>query len=228
MTGQDDEDFDGGYASPPCLMHLVDPVSGRLAPERDADHWRDVKRWRKAERERLIAARVAIPAQDRRRYAAQIASGLDRLLGDVSGRIVTVYWPFRGEPDLLDWTEDLRARGAICALPVVTAPKTPLTFRQWHRGVPVTPGVWNIPVPTGGKVLFPDIVIAPLVGFDAAGYRLGHGGGFYDRTLASLAARPRIVGVGYARLALRTIYPQPHDIPMDVIVTEDGTTARRA
>jgi len=57
---------------------------------------------------------------------------------------------------------------------------------------------------------------------------LGHGGGFFDRTLASLARRPRIVGVGYERLALRTIYPQAHDIPMDVIVTEDGAVARRS
>ena len=72
----------------------------------------------------------------------------------------------------------------------------------------------------------PDIVIAPLVGFDEACYRLGHGGGFYDRTLATLAARPRIVGVGYTELALRTIYPQPHDVPMDVIVTENGAVAR--
>jgi len=86
--------------------------------------------------------------------------------------------------------------------------------------------VWNTPVPTEGEEVLPDVVIAPLVGFDAACYRLGHGGGFFDRTLASLRRRPRVIGVGYGRLALRTIYPQPHDVPMDFIMTEDGTTAR--
>lgn len=229
MEGHDREDNEDrdGYASPPCLMHLVDPQSGRLAPAADRREWTDVKRWRKAERERLIASRLAIPAEVRRRYSERIAGGLDRLFADLSGQTVAVYWPFRGEPDLLGWIENVQARGAVCALPVVTAPRTPMVFRQWRRGMPVTPGVWNIPVPAEGKYVVPDIVIAPLVGFDPACYRLGHGGGFFDRTLASLAPRPRIVGVGYARLALRTIYPQPHDVPMDFIVTEEGTVARQ-
>lgn len=225
MTGQDCEnsEHEEAYASPPCMMHLIDPGSGSIA---DPRQWADVKRWRKAERQRLIAWRLAIPAQDRRLYARRIADELDRLLDDVSNRVVSAYWPFRGEPDLLDWLDGLRARGATCALPIVTAPQTPLTFRPWHRGAPVAPGVWNIPVPTEGEEVLPDVVIAPLVGFDAACYRLGHGGGFFDRTLASLRRRPRVIGVGYGRLALRTIYPQPHDVPMDFIMTEDGTTAR--
>jgi 5-formyltetrahydrofolate cyclo-ligase len=74
--------------------------------------------------------------------------------------------------------------------------------------------------------VIPDVVIAPVVGYDEACYRLGHGGGFYDRTLAALPARPRIVGVGYELLALRTIYPQPYDVPMDAIVTEAGVSIR--
>jgi 5,10-methenyltetrahydrofolate synthetase len=110
----------------------------------------------------------------------------------------------------------------------VVASQAPLVFRRWQRGAPLTPGVWSIPVPADGEEVVPDVVIAPLVGFDPDCYRLGHGGGFFDRTLANLARRPRIVGVGYARLALRTIYPQAHDIPMDVIVTEEGTVARRS
>lgn len=229
MVGHDRDDDEGedGYASPPCLMHLVDPRSGRIAPAAGRRQWADVKRWRKSERQRLIAARLAIPAEDRRRHAGRIAGELDRLLDDVSTRVVTAYWPFRGEPDLLDWLDGLRARGATCALPEVTASQAPLVFRQWHRGAPLKAGVWNIPVPAAGEVVVPDIVIAPLVGFDPACYRLGHGGGFFDRTLASLERRPRVIGVGYAELALRTIYPQPHDIPMDVIVTGEGTVARR-
>jgi 5-formyltetrahydrofolate cyclo-ligase len=127
----------------------------------------------------------------------------------------------------MHWLDGLRARGATCALPVVISSQAPLVFRRWQRGAALTPGVWKIPVPAEGEDVVPDIVIAPLVGFDPDCYRLGHGGGFFDRTLASLARRPRIVGVGYARLALRTIYPQPHDIPMDVIVTEEGAVAHR-
>jgi len=223
----DDDEDDIGCGSPPCLMHLVEPGSGRIVSAGHKRQWADVKRWRKAERQRLIALRLAIPAAERRRYAERIVQELDQRLGDVSGQVVTAYWPFRGEPDLLDWADGLWGRGAIFALPVVVAARAPLAFRQWRRNTPVTAGVWNIPVPAEGPYVIPDIVIAPLVGFDRAGYRLGHGGGFFDRTLASLVRRPRVVGVGYAKLALRTIYPQVHDIPMDLIITEEGTVARR-
>ncbi len=218
--GPDDED-----GSPACMMHLVDPASGMLSDE-DPRQQQDLKRWRTVERERLIALRLAIPAEERRRLSERIARELDRLLGDLSGRTVAAYLPFRGEPDLRFWIEGLSMRGAIAALPVVVAPRSPLEFRTWSRGEPLRPGVWNIPVPAGGTVVTPDVVIAPVVGYDAACYRLGHGGGFYDRTLAALPRRPRILGVGYERLALRTIYPQTYDVPMDAVVTEAGVSTR--
>lgn len=221
-----DDDLHDGYASPPCQMHLVERPAARAVSPPDMSRWSEVKTWRTAEREKLIASRLSIPGEERRRHSERIAAGLDRVLDDVAGKVVTVYWPFRGEPDLLAWTETLWQRDAICALPVVIKAATPLVFRQWRRGMPVTPGVWNIPVPSEGPSVEPDVVIAPLVGFDPACYRLGHGGGFYDRTLASLARKPRIVGVGYAQLALKTIFPQSHDIPMDFIVTEQSTIAR--
>ena len=88
---------------------------------------------------------------------------LDRLLDDVSNRVVTAYWPFRGEPDLLDWLDGLRTRGAACALPVVISAQAPLVFRQWQRGAALTPA--DIPVPPCGEDVIPDIVIAPLVGY---------------------------------------------------------------
>ncbi len=116
------------------------------------------------------------------------------------------------------WAE----RGGICALPVVVQRHAPLTFRSWRQGEPLQPGVWNIPVPSSGRSVTPDIVIAPVVGFDSACYRLGYGGGFFDRTLAAFPQRPRIVGVGSRRQAIPTIYPQAHDVPMDLIVTEVG------
>lgn len=229
MSANDNEaDQDGqaeDYSSPPCMMHLVDPISGMVS-DRDPRQQRDLKRWRTVERERLIALRLAIPAEERRRLSRRIARELDQCLGDVSGKIVSAYLPFRGEPDLRPWIEGVSRRGATVALPVVVAPRSPLVFRTWRHDEPLQAGVWNIPVPAGGTVAIPDIVIAPVVGYDQACYRLGHGGGFYDRTLAALPGRPRILGVGYERLALRTIYPQTYDVPMDAIVTEAGMSIR--
>jgi 5,10-methenyltetrahydrofolate synthetase len=77
-----------------------------------------------------------------------------------------------------------------------------------------------------GRVIVPDIVIAPVVGFDQQCYRLGFGGGFYDRTLAELKPYPLTIGVGYPESAIRTIFPQPDDIPMDWIVTGHETRKR--
>lgn len=77
-------------------------------------------------------------------------------------------------------------------------------------------------MPAAGEEMVPEIVIAPVVGFDSDCFRLGYGGGFYDRTLAALPRKPRLFGVGYAQAAISTIYPQPHDIPMGMVVTEDG------
>ena len=80
--------------------------------------------------------------------------------------------------------------------------------------------MWNIPIPAQGPEVIPDIVIAPVVGFDRSCYRLGYGGGFFDRTLAAIGARARAIGVGYALQEIPTIYPQRYDIPMRFVLTE--------
>jgi 5-formyltetrahydrofolate cyclo-ligase len=181
--------------------------------------WPEVARWRKGERERLIAARLAMPAETRAAMSAAIAAQLDATVGDVTGRIVSLYWPFRGEPDLRPWMASLAARGGTPALPVVIEKARPLIFRAYRPGDRLEKGVWNIPIPADGNPVIPDIVIAPLVGVDPLNYRLGYGGGFFDRTLAALPKRPLVIGVGYAMQRIPTIHPQPHDIPMDRIVT---------
>lgn len=214
MAAQSENDE---YASPPCFMH-------ELAPSTDARQWVDVRRWRKAERERLLGLRRSIESEDKDRYAESIGRELDRLIGNVSGRVISGYWPIKAEPNLMSWMESLEARGAVCCLPVVVEPNTALVFKPWRRGTRMTPGIWNIPTPAEGAIVVPDVVLAPVLGFDEACYRLGNGGGYFDRTLATLRPRPLVVGVGYGRLRIRTIYPQPHDVPMDVIVTEQGTT----
>jgi 5-formyltetrahydrofolate cyclo-ligase len=209
---------DNHVASPPCFMHEVDPQTGRVGF--DAQQWRDVARWRKSERERLITARLAIPAEERARMAARIAEGIDALIGDPSGKVISLYWPFRGEPDLRPWLAALTARGATAALPVVVEKGRPLVFRAYRPGDRLEKGVWNIPIPAEGAEVTPDIVLAPVVGFDPRNFRLGYGGGFFDRTLASLSKKPFVIGLGYSSQAIPTIYPQPHDVVMDRIVTD--------
>lgn len=208
----------GEYASPPCFMHeLAEDYAG---PSVRSHAWADVARWRKAERQRLIDERLAVDVEQRQARSERIASELDIVIGRIGGRIVSGYWPFRGEPDLRNWAIRVIERGGRIALPVVIRKGWPLEFRVWAPGDLLERGVWNILVPSRGPAVQPDVVIAPVVGFDGASYRLGYGGGFFDRTLAVMPKRPLVIGVGYAESAIRTIYPQPHDIPMDVIVTD--------
>ena len=178
--------------------------------------------WRKGERERLIAMRLAAPVAERQSWSAQIVIGLQGLVGNVRGVVVSTYWPFRGEPDLRPFMHWLTAQGGTCALPIVVEKGAPLVFRSWAEGEPLERGVWNIPIPAGGRPVIPSIAIAPVVGYDRQCYRLGYGGGFFDRTLASLSPQPRVIGVGYEFQFIDTIKPLPHDIPMSAIVTEAG------
>ena len=208
----------GEYASPPCFMHELEP--GRDHAPALVDAWADVARWRRAERKRLLDARLALDVAARHDSANRIAAALDRTIGKFGGRTVSGYWPFRGEPDLRSWSIRVIERGGRVALPVVIRKDWPLEFRAWAPGDPLERGMWNILVPARGPSVQPDIVIAPLVGFDDANYRLGYGGGFFDRTLATLPRRAFVIGVGYATSRLATIYPQPHDIAMDAIVTD--------
>lgn len=187
-----------------------------------APDWSEIRAWRKAERERLIAARLAISADERGTMSARIAEGLDALIGDVAGQMVSLYWPFRGEPDLRPWLASINERGGRTALPLVVEKGKPLVFRVYAPGDPLEKGVWNIPIPARGEPVFPDIVISPVVGVDPENFRLGYGGGFYDRTLAAMPFKPLVIGIGYELQRIPTIHPQPHDIAMDHIVTERG------
>lgn len=176
--------------------------------------------WRKAERARLLAERQAIPGVQRQRALPLILDLITSHVHELAGACVGIYWPFRGEIDLRQLASRHPNSAAVFALPVVVAHGQPLEFHRWKPGDRLVPGVWNIPQPAVRDPINPDLLLVPLLGHDAAGYRLGYGGGFYDRTLAALQPRPRSVGIGYARAALATIGPQAHDIPMDAIITE--------
>jgi 5-formyltetrahydrofolate cyclo-ligase len=186
----------------------------------------EIRAWRRAERQRLLASRMAVPPAQRRKWARAIEARLRQLLKHRPGIVLGVYWPIQAEFDprpLVDW---LIARGSAVALPVVVDTKGPLEYRAWRPGEPLVDGVWNIPVPEKRDIVVPEAVLAPLVGFDRLCYRLGNGGGYFDRTLAALAPRPLAVGVGFELSKIDTIYPQPFDMPMDILVTEAETRYR--
>lgn len=225
-TPIDDDQEPGEYASPPCFMHELDPAYFGLAPAPPVEPWPVVAAWRKAERKRLIGERLALERDLRAEHSRRIAERLAALIGDPAGRVISAYWPFRGEPDLRGWFRDLGARGVRTALPVVVAMGTPLVFRLWKPGERLVHGVWNIPEPAEGEEVTPDIVIAPVVGFDRGCYRLGYGGGFYDRTLGRLPASTHAIGVGFLQAAMETIRPQSFDVPMRHIVTENCVRTR--
>jgi 5-formyltetrahydrofolate cyclo-ligase len=188
---------------------------------------RDVQRWRKVERERLLSERAALTVEFRARQTRAIASDLDAVLVPLAAPVVSVYWPIRSEPDLRPWMRALHDRGVRVALPVALALGQPLKFREWRPGGGLARGIWNIPHPADGAEILPTVSIAPVVGFDGNCYRLGYGGGFFDRTLAALTPTPLAIGVGYPTAFIPTIFPQPHDVPMDWIVTGSGAPMRR-
>ncbi|HXC26544.1 MAG TPA: 5-formyltetrahydrofolate cyclo-ligase [Stellaceae bacterium] len=185
----------------------------------------EVKTWRRAERERLIALRMAMSPAERRAKGEPIAAAVREIVAGRPG-ILGIYWPFRAEFDPRPLVDTLVAAGREVALPVVIDKKGPLEYRAWAPGDPLTAGVWDIPIPERREIVLPTMVLAPLVGFDRAGYRLGYGGGYFDRTLGAMDPRPLAIGVGFACQAIDTIYPQPFDIAMDVIVTEAGAVRR--
>jgi 5-formyltetrahydrofolate cyclo-ligase len=186
----------------------------------------DLKSWRKAERNRLIAARERLDAVTLERFRQRIDAHLWRSFPGLATATLAFCWPIRGEYDARPLAERLRERGAVTALPVVVAPGQPLVFRQWHPGVALASGPLGIAYPVDSATVAPTAVLVPMVGWDEAGYRLGFGAGFFDRTLASLARKPTAIGVSYELGRMKTIRPQSWDIPMDWVVTERGTYRR--
>jgi len=187
----------------------------RLAPEQ-------VPGWRKEMRRVLLERRAAVPREQITQWSEQISAHLLERIEAANARMVSAYWPIRAEPELRPLLQTLRDRGIATALPVCTALHQPMTFRAWKSGDRLERGLWKIPYPAEGPDVLPDVVISPVVGFDPENYRLGYGGGFFDRTLAAMPALPLVLGIGYSMMAIPTIHPQPHDIPMSTIITERG------
>jgi 5-formyltetrahydrofolate cyclo-ligase len=203
-------------SSSPCLMH---EFAAELLPDVGSD-WAAVRSFRKAKRAELLARRAKLSFHDRVAYAESLTAHLLTAVDVNAYPVLGFYWPIRGELDLRGFARRHVEAGYSAALPVVVAKNAPVEFWQWEPAAAMQRGHWNIPVPAERQVVAPAALLIPLVGYDAAGYRLGYGGGYYDRTLAALKPRPLCIGVGYDEAALPTIHPQPHDVPMDWIVTQ--------
>jgi 5-formyltetrahydrofolate cyclo-ligase len=139
-------------------------------------------------------------------------------------RIISGYRPIRSEIDPTPLMQVLDAAGHRLCVPVIAGPGLPLRFREWHPGAAMTEGAFGAEVPATGDWLEPEFLIVPLVAFDSEGYRLGYGGGFYDRTLARLRGRRRTLAVGLAYTA-QQVAAVPHELTdqrLDAVVTERG------
>lgn len=211
-----DDDAPGGTG--PCFAHEM--VGGHAV---DPQTWRDVNRFRRAERERLYARRRTMDAADRELQTANVVRSLERMVDPGAAPVVAAYWPIRGELDLRRWMTRMVARGATLALPVVIRKGHPVEFHRWTPDCRMARGEWNIPVPQDRIAVRPDLVIVPLVGVDRDRVRLGNGGGYYDMTLTASDPPPRTIAVGQDFCLIASVFPQPWDVRMDRVVLGDGT-----
>lgn len=147
--------------------------------------------------------------------------------------VIGAYWPIKGEfdplPALFRWQEagmEADAMGATrrrrIGLPVINKIDKTLTFHTWYPGCPMEEDAYGIPKPKDTEIIQPTLLFVPCVGYGPGGYRLGYGGGFYDRTLAALQPKPFTVGLGYTNGFLPDLEPEPHDVPLDAILNELG------
>ncbi|MBA5608010.1 5-formyltetrahydrofolate cyclo-ligase [Duganella sp. FT3S] len=174
-------------------------------------------------RKHLLSARRALDAATRAAWDVAIGQHVLAWTEMAAVSALGVYWPLRDEPDLQAAYGELARRGVRLLLPVVVEKHAPLAFADWHIGEPMVKDGMGVAVPADLRLAArPPALLVPCLGYNRHGYRLGYGGGFYDRTLEALP-RPRTVGVAYA-CQQAPFGDDPHDIALDCIVTEQGTT----
>ena len=182
----------------------------------------DVDRVRRSMRDHALAVRQALTCDEREALTGRLVVHLDALLARLDPSVLGFCWPYRAEPDLRACVTRWRAGNdaRVAALPVVIDSGQAMAFRPWTPGCAMQPDRHGIPHPVEGEFVVPDVVLVPLNAFDAEGFRLGYGGGYFDRTLARM--RSLAVGVGFEVGRVASVCPQRHDVAMDWIVTEAG------
>ena len=198
----------------------------------------------------LIEQRLNLP--DRLQRADLLQRVMRIWLVGREDAVIGAYWPIKGEfdplPALYRWQEDAilsqesegnqglalegRAEAATenianrsprkIGLPVVNKVHKTLTFHAWDPGCPIEEDAYGIPKPKDTEIIVPTLLFVPCVGYGPGGFRLGYGGGFYDRTLATLQPKPFTVGLGYSHGWLPDLEPEPHDVALDAILNDKG------
>jgi len=201
-------------------------------------------------RKALVQSRLDMP--DRLARADLLQRVMRIWLVGSPHEVIGAYWPIKGEfdplPALYRWQEDAvlspefqenmpspqegRAQLATesiasrsprkIGLPVVNKLHKTLTFHAWYPGCPMEEDAYGIPKPKDTEIIVPTLLFVPCVGYGPGGYRLGYGGGFYDRTLATLSPRPLTVGLGFSHGWLPDLLPEAHDLPLDVVLNDHG------
>ncbi|MCR5866490.1 MAG: 5-formyltetrahydrofolate cyclo-ligase [Aquincola tertiaricarbonis] len=182
----------------------------------------DPPRDKKLLRRQLQAERLSMI--DRHERAMHLQQVLRVWLVGRKEQTIGAYWPIKGEfdalPALFRWTEGAPERRI--GLPVIDRETKQLRFHVWYPGCPMEEDAFGIPKPKDTEQFQPQMLLVPCVGYGPKGLRLGYGGGFYDRTLAAIEPKPYTVGVGYAHGYLPWLTPEPHDVPLDAMLNEDG------
>ena len=191
---------------------MTPPFKLSLEPTQDK---RSLRRQLQVERQSLI---------DRHQRAVHLQEVLRVWLLARAETSMGAYWPIKGEfdalPALYRWSE--ADPGRRIGLPVVDRDTKQLRFHVWYPGCAMEEDAYGIPKPKDTPAFEPQLLLVPCVGFGPGGLRLGYGGGFYDRTLAVLQPRPFTAGVGYGHGFIPWLQPEPHDVPLDALLTEDG------
>ncbi|WP_051356770.1 5-formyltetrahydrofolate cyclo-ligase [Azorhizobium doebereinerae] len=177
-------------------------------------------------RSEALSRRAAMGQAMRTQASEAAAAAAFGALSPVLGRTVALFAPFGDEIDTAPLARRLREVGVALALPVIVGRDRPLIFRLWHMDDPLVPtGAYAIPTPQAhAPDVLPDDVIVPLAVFDRAGARIGYGAGYYDRTLALLRRQKpiRAFGLAFACQETDAIPAEPHDEPLDGMITEAG------
>jgi 5,10-methenyltetrahydrofolate synthetase len=200
-------------------------------------------------RKALIEQRLNLP--DRLQRAELLQRVLRIWLVGRPDTVIGAYWPIKGEfdplPALYRWQEDALLAPSLggwpvtadaqpqlaseslaqrlprkVGLPVVNKATRTLSFHAWYPGCPMEEDAYGLPKPKDTEVIVPTLLFVPCVGYGIGGYRLGYGGGFYDRTLATLQPKPFTVGLGYTHGFLEDLEPEDHDEPLDAILNDNG------
>ena len=180
---------------------------------------------RQALRRQGIERRMALPPATHAALSTRVCALIQQHFPELAGMHVAFCWPYKNEPDLRPLMQSWLAEGNpgyAALLPVVIDADRALAFRAWTPDCTMQTDRYGIPTPSSGDFLTPDALLIPVNAFDVRGYRIGYGGGYFDRTLASQQPPPLAIGVGFELARVDSIEPEEHDVPLAAIVTEAG------